>query len=165
MNKLENYIVIDAARMEHAIHTAKELGSYYSCLYKGQSADDLENVAPYLFAFEKGSHFEKWYTENEWGNASGLLIRTDVSFEVLYKHLRKFLWVETEDAHDLYFRFYDPRVLPMFLEICNAQQLNEFFGPVENFICEDEEEKLGLFFSLKNNLLKTERISKKEIFS
>ena len=64
----------------------------------------------------------------------------------------------------MYFRFYDPRVLRIFLPTCDAAQLKEFFGPVAHFICEDEDPAFGLVFSLEQGKLKTEKVPVKELF-
>ena len=78
-------------------------------------------------------------------------------------HFRKFLLVTTEPDKEFFFRFYDPRVLRIFLPTCDVKQLREFFGPVEKFICEDEDADYGLIYSFDNNKLKTNRIKRAEI--
>jgi hypothetical protein len=83
----------------------------------------------------------------------------------LYKHFRKFLIVKTEEGDELYFRFYDPRVLRIFLPSCDKEQLKEFFGPVSYFVCEDEDPGTGLIFSLEKNVLKTEKVTKEAVMN
>ena len=133
----------------------KELNKDYSSLYKGRSEEDLADVAPYLFDLKNGSEFEKWYAEFGWGNSWGLIVKSEFLFEETYRHFRKFLMVKTENDEQLYFRFYDPRVLRIFLPTCDENQLKEFFGPVEHFICEDEDPEFALVFSFEKNTLKT----------
>ena len=76
----------------------------------------------------------------------------------MYKHFRKFLIVQAEDGMELYFRFYDPRVLRIFLPTCTRNQLIEFFGPVQKHIMEDEDPSYALIFSLENGILRKERV-------
>jgi hypothetical protein len=71
--------------------------------------------------------------------------------------------VKKEDGEQLYFRFYDPRVLRVFLPTCDRQQLSDFFGPVDYFVCEDEDPVSGMMFSLKEGELKIERIKQDEV--
>jgi hypothetical protein len=40
------------------------------------------------------------------------------------------LVVEGIDAKPMYFFFYDPRVLPPFIETCDEEELEELYGPV-----------------------------------
>jgi hypothetical protein len=88
---------------------------------------------------DRFSHFADWVVEHGAGNSWGIVLQSDKEAEVIYRHLRKFLIVTTEEGKELYFRFYDPRVLRVFLPTCDTEQLLEFFGPVEAFILEDEE--------------------------
>ena len=54
-------------------------------------------------------------------------------------HLRHFLEVKLPDDTQVYFRFYDPRVLRVFLPTCTPDDTNQFFGPmIQNYLVEDE---------------------------
>jgi hypothetical protein len=46
--------------------------------------------------------------------------------------------VRSEDGKVLLFRFYDPRVLSVFLPICTPAQIEEMFGPVMRFFVETD---------------------------
>lgn len=165
MNTSPNYLLLDAARMQEETEQAKEQNPRYASLYKGRSEEDLAGVAPYLFTYRKGSHFANWYQSNGWGHAWGVLVKSTLPFDEVYKHFRKFLLVKTEDGRELYFRFYDPRVLRTFLPGCDARQLAEFFGPVQHFICEDKDPGNALDFSIQNNALQTAQTAQEAVFS
>jgi len=71
-----------------------------------------------------------------------------VELEQLFEHLRSFLKVKEPDDKELFFRFYDPRVLRIFLPTCNAQEVFQFFGPVVNsYLAENDDAKTLLQFS------------------
>lgn len=159
-----NYILLDAARLEQRIEEAKELRDNYSSLYKGRSEEDLAAVAPYLFTHRQESEFGKWFVEKCWGDACGVLVSSKLSFEEAYKHFRKFLLVKTEDGEELYFRFYDPRVLRIFLPTCDKEQILEFFGPIDYFITEGETKEDAILFKQKNGELIEERIPASKVF-
>ena len=150
--------------MEGNLYEAIERNNNQVSLYKGTSEEELADVAPYLFEFEPGSDFAKWYQENGWGDSWGIPLCSTFKFEETSIHFRKFLLIKTEDDQQLYFRFYDPRVLRIFLPTCDEKQLKEFFGPVEHFICEDEDPEFALVFSFEKNELKTKRLSKQDVF-
>jgi Domain of unknown function (DUF4123) len=158
------YLLFDSARAETNLYNAMEVNPNCQSLYKGSAEEELEGVAPYLFSYEQQSKFANWYQENGWGDSWGILVYSEFPFELVYKHFRKFLMVKTEDGEQLYFRFYDPRVLRIFLPTCDTEQLKEIFGLVEHFICEDEDPAFGLVFTFENNQLQTKRIPKEEIF-
>jgi hypothetical protein len=152
----------DAARMESEIDRAKELNPNFVSLYRGEPEENLASVAPYLFSVENNPEFENWYFQKGWGDSWGVLVFSDEKLKALHKHFRRFLMVQTEAGEELYFRFYDPRVLRIFLPTCDQKQLKEFFGPVDYFLCEDEDPSSALLFSLKDGILVTEKMTKEQ---
>ena len=50
--------------------------------------------------------------------------------EGLRRHFRDLLMMKLPDQKQVYFRFYDPRVLRLFLPTCTAQEIGLIFGPV-----------------------------------
>ena len=83
-----------------------------------------------------------------WGESWGILVNSRRSFKELRRHLRRFLYVRTELGEKLYFRFYDPRVLRVFLPTCGKDQLDEIFGAthgeIDSFFVEDEDPRFVL---------------------
>jgi hypothetical protein len=159
------YSLLDAARIFGEIETAQTLQPNFLNLYMGQSEELLSSVAPYLFECEKESEFGKWLLEKGWGNAWGLYVEADGTLEELRKHFRKFLLVKTEDGKELYFRFYDPRVLRIFLPTCDVEQLQELFGPVNAYITESEDGCMAHVFTFKEGKLQQVDVTKEEFWS
>lgn len=163
MSSAANYILLDAARMSDEIDKALELNKTGMTLYSDKKERALASVSPYLFSYEKESAFAKWIEENGWGNSWGVYVLCFNDFDVLHKHFRKFILVKTEDGEELYFRFYDPRVLRVFLPTCDEDQLKEFFGPIRAFLMEDDDPAFGLIFSIGSTKeLVTRKILKEE---
>ena len=158
-------ILLDSACTGIHLQTAIEYNSCYDSLYRGTSQQTLATVAPYLFTFPQNTEFSNWYLETGWGNAWGILFSTTASFEECHKHFRKFLLVKTEAGKELYFRFYDPRVLRVFLPSCNQQQIIEFFGPVDHFITEGENKEQAIVSSQENGILKQEELPAAALFN
>ncbi len=141
-----NYCLLDAARMLKAMDKAKALNPRHDSLYRGHSEEALASVAPYLFTYQEGTAFAAWLAENNWGDAWGIYFFSGASPAALHRHFRKFLMVQTENGGELYFRFYDPRVLRIFLPTCDAAQLVEFFGPVQYLVMEAEDPAQAVVF-------------------
>ncbi len=159
LNKLNpTYSILDAARIFGELNTAKKLQTNFLSLYQGRSEELLSSVAPYLFPYKNNTEFGSWLMDRGWGNSWGIFIVSQKSMEDLHKHFRKFLMVQTEDGQELYFRFYDPRVLRVFLPTCDSVQLRDFFGPIESFIVEDMDPNRLLVFSFDGSRLKTQVI-------
>jgi hypothetical protein len=132
------YAVLDAARDLKALNWPKESGEEYQSLYDGDSARDLEMFAPYLVRFSKPSPLLRKLVAKAWGESWGIYLTSAASFPDLRKHFRHFLMAEIEGAKTAYFRFYDPRVLRVYLPTCTPQEIRQFFGPVGSFLLEDE---------------------------
>lgn len=149
------YYLLDGAKCNDALDDTLKCAPKYLSLYKGRSEENLASVAPYLA--ETNDLFNTWIIENGWGDSWGYFIECDLPFEALYGHLRKFLIVETEDFKPLYFRFYDPRVIRLFLPTCSTAQLETLLGPIDRIICEAIENKNEVeIYSLQNGKLKFE---------
>jgi len=55
------------------------------------------------------------------------------------------------------FRYYDPRVLRIYLPTCNAGELSTIFGPITGYIVEDADPWTLLRFSLDSGSLSKEQ--------
>jgi len=132
----QHYILLDAAKMHARIEDAKHFNKRHLCLYKGKAEERLHTVAPWLFTYPRPSVFADWYLANSGQQHWGIILETPKDFKTVYLHLKKFLIVKTEEGKKLYFRFYDPRVLPSFLETSDEAQLRAFFGPIDKYILE-----------------------------
>ena len=161
-----NFILLDAARMGALIEEARLRSKVNDCLYRGQSEAALSGVAPHLFQYAHTTDFARWYLTSGWGDSWGVLLKSSWPFTELHKHFRKFLLIKAEDGQELYFRFYDPRVLRLFLPTCDTGQIRELFGgAIDYFIVEDEDPDFALRFSHQNGLLQTERFSVKDMIA
>lgn len=159
------FLLLDAARCGlDAIEQAEGLctGQHDSLYLFNKDNEHLKGVAPYIFSLEEG--LKDWWLENGWGKAWGVVALTDKNFNECRRHFRKFLLVQTEERKELYFRFYDPRVLKIFLPTCDRTQILEFFGPVKYFIVEGSTRDEAIRFWQENGLLKQLTGSANEIF-
>jgi hypothetical protein len=155
------YAVFDAARDLRALNWPKESGEQYQSLYDGQSAQDLEMFAPYLVRFSKPSPLLRNLIAKAWGKSWGVYLTSAASFPDLRKHFRHFLMAQIEGKSDktLYFRFYDPRVLRVYLPTCTPQEIRQFFGPIGSFLVEDKDESKLLRFRTGAKGLEREDLS------
>jgi hypothetical protein len=157
------FLVLDAARLKQNLDEAKVLNASCISLYTGEMEAQLENVFPFLFRFDDQPAFADWYFKNGWGQSWGVILYSEYDIQKTADHLKKNILVNTENGKDYFFRFYDPRVLRVFLPTCNTKQLKEFLGPTERFICEDIDPDFGLVFTFEENNLVTTRINKEDI--
>lgn len=135
------YGVVDAAQCVDLAYEAKVLfGKEIRSLFLTEVQMPLWDVAPYLVPIDPHSDYlEHW--ARRWGSSAGILLVTAADENALLVHLRRIFVVEDEEGQEYFFRFYDPRVLRAFLPTCSEDQLEEFFGPIEQFIVEDDQEE------------------------
>ncbi|MEP7125544.1 MAG: DUF4123 domain-containing protein [Byssovorax sp.] len=131
--------VFDAARSDRI----RELmgGSEERCrsLYDGPQADALAEAAPYLIELPRVSRLLELLVREGWTQRWGIYLTSDLPFEKVRRHLRRFLLVEDEEtAERVYFRFYDPATLRLFLPTCTPRQTASFFGEFGRFYAEGE---------------------------
>lgn len=159
-----NYLLLDAALMgEHHLQTAKLLNSSFYSLLNQEFTDKAEYKAPYIFRFEPNSSFAKWYMEVGWGNGWGVMARSFASLQELRLHFRKFILVLSEDNQEIYFRFYNPEVLRIFLPTFTFYQLKDFFGPIDYFMLENAVNKDAEVIWIEDGRLYFNPIEKKEV--
>jgi hypothetical protein len=154
------YAVLDGASVEQLPQMLWEHEPENICLYRGELEPDMAAVAPYLIKLEYDRPFTKLVCEKGWGNHWGIFAITsaEVDIRALRQHFRKFLMVYNPDGKLMYFRYYDPRVLRVYLPTCHAEELRIVFGPISNYIMEDGDLVISLRFGLKDGKLQTEKI-------
>jgi hypothetical protein len=133
------YAILDAARNERIHPSLVDSDSVYCCLYRGEIAPELAEVAPYLVALEQNAPFTSWLIGQGWGDSWGIFLDSSASLNELRRHFRRFLMVYDEQGKPLYFRYYDPRVWRAYLPTCNAAELRIVFGPVSRYLIEGED--------------------------
>ncbi len=133
------YAVLDGAR-DRAIRgwlVSTRAPSW--CLYAGALTEPLLDAAPHLLRLGRGHPYVDVLFERGFGNAWGVLLACSGPARALRRHLRTFLRVRTEDGRYMAFRWYDPRVLRLYLPTCTPGELASVFGPISAFACEGEE--------------------------
>lgn len=134
------YAILDPARDDRILTLLRESPNPARSLLAGVRGDTLADVAPYLVALAKDNWLLSALVHEGWGHAWGIYLDCPLPFEQVRRHFRHFLRVRAEGEEDfLYFRFYDPRVLRIFLPTCTPAQLREFHGPILRFWGEDAE--------------------------
>ena len=150
------FAVLDGASVPKLLKSLLEYKPEYCCLYPGELKPDMAAVAPYLVRLEAGKEFTDLVLKEGWGAHWGMFIVSTSDMRTLRDHFREFHKVELPDQRTVIFRYYDPRVLRIFLPVCNEAELGQFFGPVRSFIVEGEAPETGLRFAFSGQALKAE---------
>jgi hypothetical protein len=152
------WAIVDGAR-DRKIHWSL-VNSYltHSCLYSGQLPPVLEEVAPYLVQLYADDGLTRRLIEEGWGQSWGVFLKCDASIHTLRRHLRGFLTVRDPSGKRMVFRYYDPRVLRVYLPTCTADELRTVFGPIECFWTEGEDRGTLLQFAFSGRKLSVEEL-------
>ena len=153
------YAVLDGASVEELLPKLYDLEPEFECLYRGELEPDMAEVAPYLVRLEPETEFADWVLEEGWGRHWGVFAVTDAGLRDAHRHFRSFLTVYDPGGKPLLFRYYDPRVLRVYLPTCNAGELRTLFGPVSCFLLEGEDPNTLLRFRLDGEALRRESIT------
>lgn len=149
---LDGAHTIDIFRLLLACHLE------YACLYSGQLTPELEIAAPYLVQLDHGYRDTHQLIQRAWGNSWGVFLRSDTSLKKLRRHLQEFLVVRDTKGNHLVFRYYDPRVLRVYLPTCVTSELRAVFGPIECFWMESESPEYMLDFRVHNGALEQQTV-------
>lgn len=137
------YAVADAARdKELAFAAPRQFGQTIHWLFEEGSGAHMVDVAPYLvpiayrpkYPYEGSGFLDLW--AERLGSSAGILLVTPADPDLLRDHLGELFRVTDEKEHEYFFRFYDPRVLRMYLPTCTPAEAKEFFGPVRHILVE-----------------------------
>lgn len=147
------YAILDAARKPIIYSRLAESHNRKVCLFIGDQARELATVAPYLVELDKNDSFTQWIIEKGWGESWGIFVESEATFIKLRNSLRTFLRVADEDGNTSFFRYYDPRVLRIFLPTCDAEHLEIMFGAVVRYYSEGEDGNTLIQYSVRDNKL------------
>ncbi len=148
------YAILDGASVHDLPQTLARSEIEYECLFPGKLAPDMEAVAPYLVKLEPESGFTAQMIESGWGEHWGVFAHSDLDMLQMRLHLRPLLIVVHPDGSRVRFRYYDPRVLRVFLPTCTAEELGEMFGPIQSYLLEDEDANNMLRFKFESGILR-----------
>jgi hypothetical protein len=146
------FAILDGAREERIYPAIEKLDDeeQYCCLYRGELDADLASAAPYLVRLERDAELTIWLATYGFGDSWGVFLHSGAALDELRRHFRRFLMVYDHTGKPLYFRYYDPRVLRVFLPTCTPMEQQTMFGPVRSYFAEAEDATALLEFTVQD---------------
>lgn len=139
---IDLYAVLDGARDARIYPAVYESRLDRECLFSGDIPHDLAEAAPYLVRLSREAPFSRWLLEEGFGRSFGIFAWARADMETLRRHFRRILQVRGEGGKRLFFRYYDPRVLRVYLPTCSLSDLREVFGPLSRLFAEGPRREL-----------------------
>lgn len=136
---LNTFAVLDGASIPDLLERLEQESLNQFCLYRGELDQELAAAAPYLIQLEEFSPFTDWVLQQGWGNHWGIFATSPSGIISMRHHFRKLLMVKDTEGKAMYFRYYDPRVLNIFLPTTTVEQREEFFGEIITYLAEGKE--------------------------
>jgi hypothetical protein len=158
-------MILDCARDRRIYSDLVNSHFIYSCLYSGDLSYELERAAPHLVQLELEDKATRTLIEKAWGNSWGVFLKSGTRMERLRRHLRTFLMVRSWRGERLLFRYYDPRVLRVYLPTCTTGELQTVFGPIQQFWTESHNHDTLLRFDFSRGKLTHETVSVSQLQS
>ena len=152
------FAVLDGASVPGLPQRLYEDGPEHLCLWPGDLEPDLAEVAPYLVRLERESGFTRWLVGDGFGRHWGIFAAAEAGIRRMRAHCRKFLTVDDPEGKPLLFRYYDPRVLRVYLPSCNESEWADIFSPVQAYLVENEGGDAVIRFTLQGGVLQREDV-------
>ena len=152
------YAILDGASIKDLLDRLYSDLPDFICLFPGDLEPDMAYVAPYLVHLKPETPFTDWVLEQGWGKHWGIFALSRNNIRVMRQHFSTFIIVYDTLGTPLRFRYYDPRVLRAYLPTCNANDVNVLFGPVSEYVVEDEDPKAAIVFRGANGAVQQGRL-------
>ncbi len=149
------YAVLDAARDPAILPMLRQCAPDAQSLFHAAVDRRLAGVGPYLAPVAPGTPLARRWRQEGRGRAWGILCAGPPDLAAVRHHLRTLLRVVLPGQDAALFRFYDPRVLRLWLPVCDPQQLRRTFGPLRRFHAETEDGAATLTYTLRGGQLHT----------
>jgi hypothetical protein len=133
------FAVLDAARDARILTLLREAVDRHQSLFEGAKGRAIEEQAPYLVELRDDSLLGEQLAAEGWGKRWGIYLTSRRPFKEVRTHLRRFALVQDEETGEvMYFRYYDPAVLRVFLAAAGKRHQGGLFGEIESFVVEGE---------------------------
>ena len=137
------WAVLDCAKDRRIYRELRLSRLDYQCLYSGDVPTELRVVAPHMVELSPRYSFTKTLLGQCWGRSWGIFVRTNDGTSLRHQ-LRKLLTVRSEDGTKMLFRFYDPRVLRVYLPTCTREENELVFSRIRCFYAESDKAEESL---------------------
>lgn len=145
------YAVIDTARNRRVFSLLEDADCEYRPLYPPGFSLAMDHRGPHLIALHPNSSFLDRLIEAGWGNSWGIYLAAPGGLAAVRRHLRRLLFVQLQGGERALFRFYDPRVLRVFLPSCSKEELCQLFGPLTAAYLESRDGREVLCYALERS--------------
>lgn len=133
--ELSLYMIVDASADERIYKKIKNSNRSYSCLFDGEKTPEaIKCVAPFLLKIKQHDDFTHWCFNNGLDRHWMILFTAHITPLPQLRRQFKRLAFANIMGKLLYFRYYDPRVMPGYLKSCCDEKRKYFYKDIRSFI-------------------------------
>lgn len=146
------FMILDCARDKRMEPLINKANIEKSCLYSGNLNYKLKRAAPHIVKLTEESAFTAKVLREGWGKSWGIILLTEptIPMKTVRANCKRLAKVTNTNGKNLFFRYYDPRVLRKMLPVCNSYEIDCILGDSISLVTESEDE-LGLTFYQRGN--------------
>lgn len=135
------HILLDTAlpELRQAWYRSSPHASSSEPLYLGTPFAHLGEISPIVASTSPHDPFLHWLMTERPSLNWGLLLESPATPGELAAHYRRWLTILNPQGNEVLFRFYDPDVLPHFLDAFDDREYRQWFGPADAVHCRTAE--------------------------
>ncbi len=143
------FAILDGARDKRILPMVNNSRLEHDCLFSGPMSYALRRASPHIVKLQPDTEFTHSLLSLGWGNAWGIFIVGDshLNLPSIRYHFRRLARVQGPNGKAMLFRYFDPRVLRVFLSTCDSEQYQTVFGGLNALVMEDAEASTLLSFT------------------
>jgi hypothetical protein len=131
-------IMLDGAQIQNLHVMLRELNIPHVPLFRESPQENILHVTPFIARFSPSEILLNWMAMSPAVLETALLCTSIAPLEETHAHLRRFLLVRDDTGRQMYFRFWDPRVIEPFLKSATPEERRWFCGPIRSLAYYDK---------------------------
>ena len=126
------YLLLDRTQIDNLAHRLFEVAPsvQFHSLYQRTAYSALDEVSPVLVPVTPNSPLAHTFTE-QWSATAGIWLESLTDEKTVVEHVRSLIHARVEGEVTVLFRFYDPRIVALWLADLPAHERAPLMGPIQ----------------------------------
>jgi len=144
------YAILDGGRDRRIFNMVHNSQLEYKSMCPGEGSYVLQRASPHIVKLEQENPLTLKIIDQGWGTSwcIFLISHAPSAFNRVRYNCEKITFVSDPAGQKLLFRYYDPRIMRVFLPTCTHEEAALIFGPVDEIAMEGEDSRQMIRFSL-----------------
>lgn len=130
------YAIIDGALDSEIDQNIEIYAPMHRRLYPEAYSKAAGYAQPFLVQVGTAEEFDTWFTQKGYGNSRALYLLSPLDIDTLTENIAGFSLGQMQEG-ETFFRFYDPKIFPAFLQMLTLSQTQQVFEEETLWLCEN----------------------------